>query len=59
MTRGAVGERVEVAPSNNIYTALAGIALLVVIIGLVIIIKQANILFPALQPGQAGGLGLF
>ena len=53
MTRGPVAERREVSPSNNIYTALTGVALLVVIIGLVIVILQAKFVF------GGNGLGLF
>jgi hypothetical protein len=41
MTRVASGDTVTVAPSNNIYTVLAGFAVLVVFLGLVILYIRA------------------
>jgi hypothetical protein len=37
MSRGAVGETVTVRPTNNVYTALAGAAVIIQIIGLLVL----------------------
>lgn len=42
MSRGAVGETVTVRPTNNVYTALAGAAVIVQIIGLLVLIFRAD-----------------
>jgi hypothetical protein len=46
MTRTA-GDRIEVKPSNTIYTALVAIALAVVIVGVVVVFMRAATVFPA------------
>jgi hypothetical protein len=42
MSRGAVGETVRVAPTNNVYTALAGAAVVIQIIGLIALFMRAS-----------------
>lgn len=42
MTRG---DAIQVRATNNVYTALAGIACLVVVIGLIALFVQANSVF--------------
>ena len=37
MSRGAVGETVTVRPTNNVYTALAGAAVIIQILGLLVL----------------------
>jgi hypothetical protein len=44
MTRAASGDTVTVAPSNNVYTGLLGLAVVVVAIGLVVLFLRANTL---------------
>jgi hypothetical protein len=44
MTRAASGDTVTVAPSNNIYTALAGLGVVVVLLGLVILYFRSVVL---------------
>lgn len=47
MTRSATGgDTVVVKPSNNVYTVLAGIGALVVILGVVVVFMRANTVFP-------------
>lgn len=46
MTRAVGGDVVAVAPSNNVYTALAGIALLASLIALIVVFVRASTLFP-------------
>jgi hypothetical protein len=45
MSRAATGDTVVVKPTNNIYTALVGAALVAQIVGLVIIFLRAQTLF--------------
>jgi hypothetical protein len=40
MSRIASGDRIEVAPSNNIYTVLAGVAALAVLIGFIVLVMR-------------------
>jgi hypothetical protein len=42
MSRLPAGNRIEVKPSNNVYTALAGTALLAVIAALVVLFVRAG-----------------
>ena len=49
MSRAISGDVIIVRPSNNVYTALAGAAVLVQLIGLIVIIVAAQ---------KVGGLGL-
>ncbi len=42
MSRAATGDTVVLKPVNNIYTVLAGVALVVVILGLVAIWMRSN-----------------
>ena len=42
MTRLPTGEQIQVRPTNNIYTVLAGIAVLVLIIGLIVVFIRAE-----------------
>ena len=44
MTRAASGDTVTVAPSANVYTALLGLGVVVVVIGLLILFLRANTL---------------
>ncbi|MEA2735555.1 MAG: hypothetical protein QOE14_2006 [Humisphaera sp.] len=37
MSRGAVGDTVTVRPTNNVYTALAGAAVIIQILGLIVL----------------------
>jgi hypothetical protein len=48
MSRAVTGDTVTVKSSNNIYTALAGVALVIVILGLVVVYMRANTLFGGL-----------
>ena len=48
MSRAVTGDTVTVKPTNNIYTALAGVALVIVILGLVVVYMRANTLFGGL-----------
>jgi hypothetical protein len=45
---GATGDTVVVKPTNNVYTALAGVALVVVILGLVVVWMKAEAMFGGL-----------
>jgi hypothetical protein len=45
MSRAITGDTITVKPTNNIYTALAGVALVIVILGLVVVYLRANTLF--------------
>lgn len=56
MSRLPTGNVQYVKPTNNVYTVLAAVALVAVIIGLVLLIMRANVLFPG--SGQTGA-GLF
>jgi len=51
MSRAATGDTVVIKPVNNIYTVLSGVALVVVILGLVAIYFRAESLWK-----DAGGL---
>jgi len=42
MSRGAVGETVTVRPTNNVYTALAGAAVIIQIIGLLVLFLRSD-----------------
>ena len=42
MTRG---DAIQVRPTNNVYTALAGVACLIVVLGIVALVLQANSVF--------------
>lgn len=55
MARMPAGEQIIVRPSNNVYTVLAAIGLVVVIIGFVALIMAAKTLFPTAN-GQPGSL---
>lgn len=37
MSRAVTGDTITVKPTNNIYTALAGVALVIVILGIVVV----------------------
>jgi hypothetical protein len=50
MTRATTGDVQIIKPTNNIYTALTGVALLAQLIGLIILFVRAKTLF---------GTGLF
>jgi hypothetical protein len=52
MSRTATGDVVTVKPTNNIYTALVGIAILIELIGVAALIMRATEIFQ-------GGKGLF
>jgi len=45
MSRAITGDTITVKPTNNIYTALAGVALVIVILGLVVVYLRASTLF--------------
>ncbi len=51
MSRAATGDTVVLRPVNNIYTVLAGVALLVVILGLVVLWWRSQTLW-----SEVGGL---
>ena len=51
MTRAATGDVVTLKPTNNVYTALVGVALLAQVIALVVLFVKAKAVF--------GGNGLF
>jgi hypothetical protein len=51
MSRAATGDTVVLRPVNNIYTVLAGVALVVVILGLVVLYMRSETLW-----GDVGGL---
>ena len=36
------GERIEVAPTNNVYTALAGVACVVVLLAIIVLITRGK-----------------
>jgi len=42
MSRGAAGETVTVRPTNNVYTALAGAAVIIQIIGLLVLFLRSD-----------------
>jgi hypothetical protein len=42
MSRAAAGEPVRIAPTNNIYTALAAAAVVVQVLGLIVIFIKAK-----------------
>ena len=44
MSRAATGDTVVIKPVNNIYTVLSGVALVVVILGLIAIYLRADTL---------------
>lgn len=46
MTRMGTGDVVAVAPSNNVYTVLAGIGVLATLIALIVLFVRASSLFP-------------
>ena len=46
MSRAATGDTVVVKPTNNIYTVLAGVALIVAILGLLVIYFRAQNVIP-------------
>lgn len=46
MSRASAGDTVVVKPTNNIYTVLSAVGLVVVILGLVSIYLRADSLFP-------------
>ncbi len=46
MSRMSGGEVIKVKPSNGIYTALAGAALVVAIAGLVLFVLRAHAILP-------------
>jgi len=48
MSRTTAGDTVYVKPTNNIYTVLSGIALLVVLLGLIIVWVRAGTLYGGL-----------
>ena len=48
MTRAATGDTVVVRPANNIYTVLAGVALIVVLLGLLVVYLRAGTVFNGL-----------
>ena len=51
MSRAATGDTVIVKPTNNIYTVLSGVALVVVILGLLAVYLRSETLWK-----DAGGL---
>ena len=42
MSRGAVGDTVTIRPTNNAYTALAGAAVIIQLIGLLVLFLRAD-----------------
>lgn len=44
MSRAAMGDTVVVKPSNNIYTALAGLTVVALAVGLVLFFLKAKVL---------------
>lgn len=46
MSRTTTGDTVVVKPTNNIYTVLAAVAVVVVILGLIAIYNKATTIFP-------------
>jgi hypothetical protein len=42
MSRIGTGEQIKIAPKNNVYTVLAAVAAVVVILGLVMMIMRAK-----------------
>ena len=40
MSRGAVGETIRVAPTNNVYTALAGAAVILQLLALILLFMR-------------------
>ena len=45
MSRVAAGEQIEIKPTNNIYTVLAAVAVVVEIVALVVLYMRNNTLF--------------
>jgi hypothetical protein len=52
MTRAATGDVVEVPPTNNVYTVLAGIAFLTCLIAVIVVWVKAGDIFPGGLMGQ-------
>jgi hypothetical protein len=48
MSRAATGDTVVVTPANNIYTVLSGVALVVVLLGLLVVVLRAGTVFGGL-----------
>ena len=42
MSRGAVGQTISIAPTNNVYTALAGAAVIIQILGLIVLFVRGG-----------------
>jgi hypothetical protein len=42
MSRGAQGDTITIRPTNNAYTAIAGAAVIVQIIGLIVLLIRAD-----------------
>ena len=42
MSRMSTGEQIQVKPTNNVYTALAGAAVIIQIIGLLVLIIRSD-----------------
>jgi len=47
MTRTTRGDQVQVAPTNDVYTGLAAVAVVVLIIGLISLFSQSYAVFDA------------
>jgi hypothetical protein len=52
MSRLPQGDRIEIAPQSNIYTALVVAATVAVAVGLLLVYLRANALFPGGLFGQ-------
>jgi hypothetical protein len=54
MTRG---DAIQVRPTNNVYTALAGVACLVVLLGIIALCVQSSAVFGSnpFVPGESAG----
>lgn len=46
MSRIASGDTIQVKPTNNVYTALAAAAFVVVLTGLILFVMKANEILP-------------
>jgi len=57
MSRAATGDTVVIKPVNNIYTVLSGVALVVVILGLVAIYLRADTLGLIKEPAPTQTTG--
>ncbi len=55
MARMPAGEQIIVRPTNNVYTVLVGIALVVEVLGFIALFMAAQTLFPG-PNGQPGSL---